>query len=146
MRSKSRAKRPNTEPQPSHWGLYQHYRSKCEEIALSISCPPVLDDKLLAKSLREPLTDQASDDVDAAAGWNADDNAHRPRWIGLRPSKARDSRERGSGRSHMQKLPAGKFHIEPPSRFTSLDHLVGEREQLVGHLETERLRGLEIDD
>ena len=51
---------------------------------ISTGARPVLDDKLLAKSLREPLTDQASDDVDAAAGWNADDNAHRPRWIGLR--------------------------------------------------------------
>jgi hypothetical protein len=29
----------------------------------------------------------------------------------------------------MQKLSAGKFHFEPPSRFTSLDHLVGAREQ-----------------
>ena len=28
----------------------------------------------------------------------------------------------------------------------SLDYLVGEREQPVGDLETERLRGLEIDD
>jgi hypothetical protein len=28
----------------------------------------------------------------------------------------------------------------------SLDHLVGEREQLVWNLEAERLRGLEIDD
>ena len=25
----------------------------------------------------------------------------------------------------MQKLPAGKFHFEPPSNFTSFDHLVG---------------------
>src|SRR5262245_48858060 len=30
----------------------------------------------------------------------------------------------------MQKMSTGKFHSEPPSRFTSLDHLVGEREQL----------------
>src|SRR5262249_59831091 len=46
----------------------------------------------------------------------------------------------------MQKISAGKFHLEPPSRFTSVDHLVGEREQLVGYFEAERLSGLEIDD
>src|SRR5215471_13880444 len=37
----------------------------------------------------------------------------------------------------MQEFAAGKFHFEPP--FTSFDHLVGEREQLVRHGETERL-------
>src|SRR5215831_4041729 len=31
----------------------------------------------------------------------------------------------------------GKFHLEPP--FTSLDHLVGKREQLIRDLEAERL-------
>ena len=35
----------------------------------------------------------------------------------------------GSARSQMQKSPAGKFHFEPPSRFTSLDHLVGADQQ-----------------
>src|SRR5262249_31435245 len=82
---------------------------------ISTGARPVLDDKLLAKSLREPLTDQASDDVDAAAGWNADDNAHRPRWIGLRPRDTRHRRERGRARDQMQKISAGKFHLEPPS-------------------------------
>jgi hypothetical protein len=32
MRSKSRAKRSNTEPQPSHRGLYQHYRPKADSV------------------------------------------------------------------------------------------------------------------
>src|SRR5262249_49379349 len=32
---------------------------------------------------------------------------------------------RGRARGEMQKSSAGKFHFEPPSRFTSLDHLVG---------------------
>ena len=40
----------------------------------------------------------------------ADDDAHRPRRIGLRPCDTRDGRERGSARCQMQKLPAGKFH------------------------------------
>src|SRR6516164_3137685 len=46
----------------------------------------------------------------------------------------------------MQKLSAGKFHFEPPSRFTSLDHLVGELLELQRHIDAERLRSLQIDD
>src|SRR5262245_64158757 len=56
----------------------------------------VFYDKLLTKSLREPLADQASDDVGAAASGKAGDDAHRPRRIGLRPRYARYSRKRGS--------------------------------------------------
>ena len=43
-------------------------------------------------------------------------------------------------------LAQGKFHFEPPSRFTSLDHLVGGRKQLVWHAEVEHPGGLVIDD
>src|SRR5215471_18708466 len=43
----------------------------------------------------------------------------------------------------MQKISAGKFHFDPPRSF---DHLVGEREQLVGDTEAERLRGFEVND
>src|SRR5215472_14779309 len=49
---------------------------------------PVLDNELLAEPLREPLADQASDDVGAPAGGKADDDAHRPPGIGLGPSEA----------------------------------------------------------
>src|SRR5262249_2750727 len=42
------------------------------------------------------------------------------------------------------------FNHPPPSLRTPgaslLDHLVGQREQLVRHFEAERLRGLEVDD
>src|SRR5262245_66492004 len=44
----------------------------------------------------------------------------------------------------MQKLSAGKFHFEPPSSFTSFDHLVGEGEECRWHSEAERVRCLEI--
>src|SRR6266481_6342789 len=37
------------------------------------------------------------------------------------------------------------FWIYPGAREVSLDHLVGDREQLVSHVQAERLRGLEID-
>jgi hypothetical protein len=44
---------------------------------ISTRARPVLDEEWLVELLREPLTDQAGDEVDAAAGGNADDNAHR---------------------------------------------------------------------
>src|SRR5262249_38112649 len=104
------------------------------------------DNKLLAEPLRQPLAHQTGRDVGRSGRGDWHDQTHRPRWIGLRPSKARDSRERGSGRGHMQKLPAGKFHSEPPSSFTSLDHLVGGYEERIGHREVECLGGFEVDD
>ena len=58
---------------------------------------PVLDDELLAEPLRQPLTDQTREDVVRAAGGKADDDAHRPRRIGLRPSEARS---RPAARQH----------------------------------------------
>jgi hypothetical protein len=39
------------------------------------------------------------------------------------------NRQRGGARGQMQKLSAGKFHFEPPSRFTLLDHLVSADQQ-----------------
>jgi hypothetical protein len=58
----------------------------------------------------------------------------------------RDGRQRGCARGQMQKLPSvGKFHFEPPSRFTSLDHLVGPREHGWRHVKAERFRRLEVD-
>src|SRR5262245_55087826 len=46
----------------------------------------------------------------------------------------------------MEKISAGKFHSEPPSRFTSLDHLVGAPGQRERHGEAERPGSFQIDD
>src|SRR6516164_5361667 len=45
----------------------------------------------------------------------------------------------------MQKLATGKFHFEPPSPFTSFDHLVGDGEQPGRKAEAEYLGGVEVD-
>jgi hypothetical protein len=71
---------------------------------------PVVDDELLAQPLRQPLAREARDDVGRDTGREADDDAHRPRRIGLRPRNARGDRERGTGRGQMQKGSTGKFH------------------------------------
>src|SRR5262245_32479889 len=46
----------------------------------------------------------------------------------------------------MQKISAGKFHLEPPSRFTSLDHLVGAGEQAGRYFEAERTGRGQVDN
>src|SRR5215467_12596657 len=81
------------------------------------STRPVLNDEWLAETLRQPLTNQAREDVRRAARGKADDDSHGPRRIGLRPCNSRDSRQRGRARCEMEKISAGKFHVEPP--FTS---------------------------
>jgi hypothetical protein len=71
---------------------------------------PVLDDDGLAEMLRQPLPDQARDDVVWAAGGGRNDNAHRPRWKCLCPRAPRHHRERGSTRRQLQKSAAWKHH------------------------------------
>ena len=73
---------------------------------------PVLDNDWLVELVRQPLTDQARNDVKSTAGRKADEDAQRPRRIGLCKSEAGRDRERGSARGQMQKLSSvGKFHI-----------------------------------
>src|SRR5215472_9132403 len=69
----------------------------------------VLDDELLAEPLRQPLSYQACHDVGATGGGKSDNDAHRPRRIGLRPSDARHGRQRSRAGGEMQKISARKF-------------------------------------
>ena len=71
---------------------------------------PVVDNKLLAEPLRQPLSDQARRDVGRAGRGEWHDQTHRSRRIGLRPCDARNCRQRGSGAGQMQEISAGKFH------------------------------------
>src|SRR5262249_35112116 len=66
-----------------------------------------------AEPLREPLTNETRGDVGRAARQETDNDAHRPRRIGLRRRDARHGRQRGGARCQMQKLSAGKFHGLP---------------------------------
>jgi hypothetical protein len=76
----------------------------------------VFNDELLAKSLRQPLTNHARDDVGRTTGRKTDDDAYRPRRIRLRPSEARPDRECGSTHGQMPEAAAGKFHDHPPKK------------------------------
>src|SRR5262249_21297108 len=104
----------------------------------------VLDDELLTEALRQPLTNEARSNVVNTTGRKWDNDAHRPRRIGLRPRYARYSRERGSTRCQMQKISAGKFHCEPP--FTSFDHLIGAQQERWRDCHANRTRRLKVYD
>jgi hypothetical protein len=73
----------------------------------------VLNDELLAEAIGQPLTHQARLDVGSPAGGKADDDAHRPRRIGLRPRNAGHGRQRSGTHGQMQECAAGKFHDAP---------------------------------
>ena len=85
--------------------IHDHLRTN-----IAAGSRPVLDDKLLAETLRQPLADQTSDDVGRSAGGKWDDDAHRPRRIGFRPRDAGCGRQGGGAGGQMQESAAGKFH------------------------------------
>jgi hypothetical protein len=78
---------------------------------IATTAQPILDDERRAEALREPLADKAREDVLHTTGHKADDDAHRPRRIGMRPCDEGQGRQSGGTRGQMQKLPSvGKFH------------------------------------
>src|SRR5262249_23793739 len=75
----------------------------------------VFYDEWLAEPLRKQLTEQPTMHIVRASRGERDDDAYRPRWIGLRSCNTRPGRQRGSAGGQMQKSSAGKFQLEPPS-------------------------------
>src|SRR5262249_19803389 len=74
---------------------------------------PILDDELLAETLRKPLPDQPRDNVGGAAGGKSHQQAHRPRRIGLRCGNTQRQRKcRGTG-GEAQKTATPNVHLEP---------------------------------
>src|SRR5262249_2143234 len=91
---------------------------------------PILNDELLAQSFRQPLSDQARDDIGGAAGRKADDDAHRSRRIILRPCSERDHREGSSICCRPQKSTACKIDAEPGIRLSTACAAYTERRRL----------------
>src|SRR3984893_18678773 len=91
---------------------YQYeVRNKAEYFSdIGAGTGPVLDQELLAKSLRQPLAHEARNDVRSPARRKADDNAHRPNRIVDRACAPRENRQHGGACSQTQKFTAGTFH------------------------------------
>ena len=70
---------------------------------------PVLDHEGLPELFRQPLPHQARREVRRAARRIADDEANRPRWIGLRARVSRCERKRSRTGCELQKLTTLKF-------------------------------------
>ena len=71
---------------------------------------PVFDDEGLAELFRQPLPHQARREVRRAARRIADDEANRPRWIGLRARVSGCERKRSRTGCELQELTTLKFH------------------------------------
>src|SRR5262249_38086869 len=74
---------------------------------------PVIDDDLLAKSLRQEWINESRDDIGRNAGSIADDDPHRSRRIGLRVCDLAYTRER-DGTCETQEVSTGKLHGDAP--------------------------------
>src|SRR5258708_28286897 len=76
-------------------------------------------DDLLPLPLRQERRDSARDHIVGAARRERDDEANRPRRIGLRARATRNHRQRRSAHREMQKGPTGKLHEMPPNDIKS---------------------------
>ena len=75
-------------------------------------------------------------------GGIANDDAHRPRRIGLRPAMRDTAAARQRPRPDAEITSVGKFHYDLPNfPVVSLNHLVGASDQRGWHVEAERLGG-----
>ena len=78
----------------------------------------VLDYELLPEMFRQPLSDDARSNVGRPPSGKPDDDAHRPRRIGLRLCDPRHGRQRSGARGQMQKNFGGEisWHRSPKYR------------------------------
>ena len=87
---------------------------------------PVLDDEWLAEPLRQPLPDQAREDVGRAAGGNGDDRCAPAASDRLAPTRrATRPAARQRPRPDAEIVRRGSFILNPPSAASSFGHLVG---------------------
>jgi hypothetical protein len=91
---------------------------------------PVFSDEWVAEPLRQPLTDQAREDVVRAAAGKADDHANWLRRIGFCPCHARSGWKRDCTRRHMEELAAQQGHGIVLSSELSQRTLLGPRVNL----------------
>src|SRR5262249_56143046 len=79
----------------------------------------IVEDEVVAKPLGQPLSHEARQDVGRATSPKADDDANRPRRIGLRQGQTR-SRRQGEGTSRqIQKASTGKRHKALPAQLAT---------------------------
>ena len=94
---------------------------------------PVLDNELLTKSLRQPLTNKTCKQIGPAPRRKSDYQPHWPRRIGLRLCDAR-GRQRGSARYQLQKLTARNlFDGVPPLTAPKLFRRASDRPVMVAY-------------
>src|SRR5262245_31418051 len=74
----------------------------------------VVDQELLTETLRQPLADEACDNVGPATGSRGDDDPHWSRRIRLRRCNAPKGREDGGARYKTQKFTPDEFHSCSP--------------------------------
>jgi hypothetical protein len=81
---------------------------------IATAAGPIIDDDGLPEPLRQPLADQAREEITRTARREANHDAHRSRRIGLRACNTRYHQERdGACRGHMQCSTARKLHGLP---------------------------------
>src|SRR5215472_2887202 len=77
----------------------------------AVAARTILHHYRLAPARGQTLGKQTGCGIAGAASAKRQDEAHRPRRIGLRPCDVRQGRQRGSARGQIQEIAAGKFHF-----------------------------------
>src|SRR5436305_3183321 len=86
----------------------------CRDIATRTGA--ILNDDGLSQPAGQPLAHEAGYHVDLSTGWEADDQAEWPDWIGLRPHDAEGGRQNDRTCSEPKKLTPYQLHRLAPVR------------------------------